>query len=122
MDSVRQLSNESNDILKFINEVVLKDYDNLEDLAKAYREDAGYYVSVSGTLGDDAKGLGQSMGEIGKGISAIDHAQEQIHEAIQSVNNNLQDMAASSDTVSEEAGKVFDSIEELQTTVQNFNV
>ncbi|MBR5420701.1 MAG: methyl-accepting chemotaxis protein [Lachnospiraceae bacterium] len=122
MDSVKQLSTESNNILKFINDVVLEDYDRLEELARSYRDDADYYRSVSQTLGSGTKELSVSMNAIGNSVSTITDTQEHINDAIRTVNNNLQDMAASSLSVSEESEQVCSSIEEMQNTVKNFRV
>lgn len=44
LESVKLLSSESNAILSFLDEVVMKDYDRLGELAGSYKEDASYYA------------------------------------------------------------------------------
>ncbi len=121
-ESVRDLSNASNDILTFLTDVVLKDYDNLETLANNYMEDAEYYGSISGSLENSAKDLDKSVDEITGVIESISSSQEVLNNAIHSINDNLQSITATSDSVSSETRDVLDSIESLQTTIGNFKM
>ena len=121
-DSVKALSDESNEILMFLNDVVLIDYESMENLAREYREDAEYYGQMSKTLNDDARGLSVSMGAINEGISDIDRAQEGLSHAMQDVNINLQEITESSESIAKETENVLSGIDSLQETVGKFNV
>ncbi|MBR1913684.1 MAG: methyl-accepting chemotaxis protein [Lachnospiraceae bacterium] len=122
MDSVKALSDESNSILTFLSDVVLHDYENMERLAQNYKSDADFYGEVSQSLHVDAKELSESMGSIKTGITTIDNTQEDLGRAVQDINNNLQEITTSSESVATETMNVLDGIDTLQETIGKFNV
>lgn len=120
--SVGVLSEASNYIITFLDEVVLKDYDKLETLAGNYKEDATYYAQVSSTLSENTKELRSSIANINEILGTINLSQRELDTAVQSVNGNLQEITYASETVSEETRNVMNSISSLQTTIQHFQV
>ena len=120
--SVKKLSDESNRIVAFLDEIVLKDYDKLEVLADNYREDADYYVEVSNVLGTHIENLNTSVDGINQIINTIDASQKELDEAVQSVNENLQMITNASESVSEETKDVMKSVASLQDTVEQFHL
>ena len=122
MESVKKLSGESNRIVTFLDEIVLKDYDKLEILADNYREDADYYVEVSNMLGTHIENLNASVDGINQIINTIDASQKELDEAVQSVNENLQMITSASESVSEETKDVMKSVASLQDTVEQFHL
>ena len=120
--SVQQLSDESNDILIFLDETVLKDYDKLEEVAQSYHSDAGYYADVSSTLGAGTEELTASVQNITQTLDAINDAQKQLQLAIDNINEQLQQMTSASTNVSAETGNVLESIQTLQKTVNEFRI
>jgi len=121
-ESVRALSNESNGILKFLNDVVLGDYESMEQLAQNYKEDASFYGEVSNVLHSGAQELSSSMERINTDIETIDRTQEDLSRAVQDINNNLQEITASSESVTRETLDVLEGIDSLQQTIGKFNV
>ena len=117
-----KLSDESNEILKFLNEVVLADYDNMEKLARNYEDDANFYGDVSNTMYMHSKELADSMGSINSAIEDIDATQESLSQAISDINSNLQQITLSSESVADETHSVLGGIETLQETIGKFNV
>lgn len=117
MESVKTLSQASNHIITFLDDVVLKDYDKLETLADNYKEDATYYAQVSGMLSENTKELSVSIGNINDILDTINASQKELNEAMQSVNTNLQEITNASETVSDETKGVMNSISVLQTTM-----
>ena len=120
--SVRQLSGESNGMLSFINETVLKDYDRLEQMAESYRGDAGYYADVSSTLGASTQELSASVQDITQILRGINEAQKQLEDAVTNVHIHLQEISSASENVSEETKHVLGSIGNLEQTVDKFHV
>ncbi len=121
-ESVRDLSNASNEIITFLTDVVLKDYDHLETLANNYVEDASYYGNVSESLGSSTKNLKTSVNAITNVLDQISDSQYVLNDAIHSINDNLQRITETSDGVSSETKGVLESIETLQDTVGNFKI
>ena len=122
MASVNVLSDASNYIISFLDEVVLKDYDRLEDLAGSYKEDASYYAKVSNTLSADTQELSAAIMNINQILDTINESQKELDDAVHSVNDNLQQITYASENVAEETKDVRNSIASLQTTMEQFNV
>lgn len=122
LKSVDALSAASGQIIAFLDEVVLKDYDRMETLADHYKEDATYYVGVSNTVSRKAEDLNMAIGNINTLLDSIDSSQKELDTAVQSVNENLQRITDASDTVSRETQKVTDSVTVLQKTIQQFQI
>ena len=122
MKSVSALSDASNQIIAFLDEVVLKDYDKLETLADNYKEDATYYAQVSNVLNQNSQELSASITSINEILDTINVSQKELDQAVQSVNGNLQQITYASETVSEETDNVKNSIGTLQETIKQFNV
>ncbi|MBD5530064.1 MAG: methyl-accepting chemotaxis protein [Lachnospiraceae bacterium] len=122
MESVNKLSNASNRIITFLDEIVLKDYDKLEALAGSYKEDADYYVEISNVLGTHIGDLNASIANINQIIETIDVSQKELDGAVQSVNENLQKITNASENVSAETKDVMKSVTSLQETMGQFNL
>ena len=120
--NVEALSKVSNQIIKFLTENVLKDYDNLETLANNYMEDANYYSGISKALGAGAKDVNASVADINKVLEKIGTAQLELGEAVHDISGNMQSITESSANVSQEAAEVMTSISTLQDTTSRFNV
>lgn len=118
MGSVKTLAEASNYIISFLDDVVMRDYDKLETLADNYKEDATYYAQVSGTLNENTKELSVSIANINGILDTINRSQKELDEAVQSVNENLQQITNASETVSGETKDVMNSINVLQTTME----
>ncbi|MCM1272426.1 MAG: methyl-accepting chemotaxis protein [Clostridium sp.] len=122
LESVSELSKESDSILVFIDGTILKDYDKFEAMAQSYRQDADYYVGISGEVGGSAKDLGDFTQNIKSTLTGIRVAQDDLSKAMEHVNENLQDITCSSENMSEETEDVLSSIGTLQRTMDNFRV
>jgi methyl-accepting chemotaxis protein len=120
--NVERLSNVSEQIIRFLTDKVLKDYDNLEALAQNYMEDAGYYSEISNDLGSGSESVSSSISEIGRVLERIGSAQQELTEAVHDISGNMQSITESSSNVSAEAEDVLSSISTLQETTNRFNV
>ncbi|MCR4739591.1 MAG: methyl-accepting chemotaxis protein [Lachnospiraceae bacterium] len=122
MSNIKRLSEVSEHIIRFLNENVLPDYDNLETLANNYMEDANYYSDVSRELGSGADRLNSSVVEISRVIDSITRAQDELNNAVHDISGNMQNITLSSENVSDETKDVMESISTLQDTTGRFNV
>lgn len=122
LESVRALSDASDDILVFMDKTVIPDYDKLEILAQNYKQDTEYYAEVSGELGESGEEVSMSIQNINEILAAISAAQNELSRAVSSVNENLQQITYSSENVSKETDGVLDSIGVLQGTMNKFKV
>lgn len=122
LESVRMLEVGANNILEFLNGTVMEDYGKLENLAVSYEKDASYYVEVSSDLGTSSQELSASVQNMNHIVSQILSTQVELGTAIQSVNDNLQEITYASADVSQESKDVLGSIGSLQGTMGTFQV
>jgi len=122
LGSVSALSDASNHIIEFLDEVVLRDYDKLETLADSYKKDATYYAQVSNELSGNTKELRNAITSINQILDTINLSQKELDSAVQSVNGNLQEITYASENVSKETQEVMESVSTLQETMQQFQV
>lgn len=122
LGSVSALSEASNHIIEFLDEVVLRDYDKLETLADSYKKDATYYAQVSSGLSGNTKELSSAIVSINQILDTINLSQKELDSAVQSVNGNLQEITYASENVSKETQEVMESVSTLQETMQQFQV
>ena len=120
--SVAVLSQECQNIISFLNSVVLRDYDKLQALAENYKEDASYYAEVSSGLESNAEELRIAIENINNMIDTIAQSQGELDAAVQSVSGNLQEITFASENVTEDSQEVMDSIRSLQNTINQFNI
>ena len=122
LESVHVLSNESNSVLEFMNGTVMSDYDKLGKLADDYKNDAGYYNDISRQFGESAIEVSKSINDINEMLENISIVQKELSDAAASVNSNLQQITYSSENMSKETKDVFESVEMLRKTIQEFNI
>ena len=96
-ESVKILSTESNELLVFLDETVLADYDKFASLANQYKEDANYYEETSGSM---------------------EHNAEEVMDAIQSISNVLENASSAQ----MELASAVESVNALQETMEKFNM
>ena len=122
MQSVSELSEASNGIIVFLDDVIMKDYDKMEVLADSYKNDASFYADVSSDFGNRTDRLNDAISEINKIMEGINISQSEMDDAVRSVNENLQQITNASENVAHETTEVIGSIEILKTTVGRFNI
>ncbi len=120
--NVDALSKVSEQIITFLTENVLGDYDSLEKLANNYMDDANYYSDISRELGSGAEEVSTSVTEINRVLEQISSAQQELTNAVHDISGNMQSITESSANVSGEAKEVMVSISNLQDTTERFNV
>ncbi len=122
LESVKALSEESDNIIRFLDEDVRKDYETLEEIVKQYKSDASYYADVSSSLESGAVALSSNIKNINNILTSIHLSQDDLDAGIQNVNQSLQNITEASETVSEETSAVLGSVETLSSTMGKFNI
>jgi len=122
MQNVDALSDASEQIIKFLNENVLLDYDNLESMANNYMDDANYYNDVSNGLGKGVAQVSASVSEITEVLDSISRTQQELGNAVHDISGNMQIITEASTNVSDEANEVLSSITSLEDTTKQFSI
>lgn len=116
------LSDQSTNIIEFINNNVLSDYEKLESLGKNYQEDAKYYSDVSSEIGASAEELTASVQNISDQIRSLSESQNEINIAVESINSDVETITYNSQQVSENADSVSNKVNELKELTDRFTV
>ena len=122
LSSVRVLSEESTNIIKFLDTKVMADYEQLESLANSYRQDANYYESVSTEIGASSEELAASVEEIVSTLNSIVESQTALNAAIDNISDNLTEINGSSGDVTADTEAVLKEVSNLNDTVSSFRV
>lgn len=122
LSSVSVLSEESTNIIKFLDTKVMADYEQLESLANSYREDANYYESVSTEIGASSEELAASVEEIVNTLNSIVESQLALNAAIDNISDNLTEINGSSGDVTSDTESVLREVSNLNDTVSSFRV
>ena len=121
-ESVKILSTESNELLVFLDETVLADYDKFASLANQYKEDANYYEETSGSMEHNAEEVMDAIQSISNVLENASSAQMELASAVESVNENLQNMTSSSESMTKETKNAMESVNALRETMGKFNM
>ena len=121
-ESVKILSTESNELLVFLDETVLADYDKFASLANQYKEDANYYEETSGSMEHNAEEVMDAIQSISNVLENASSAQMELASAVESVNENLQNMTNSSESMTKETKNAMESVNALQETMGQFRL
>ncbi|MCR5716573.1 MAG: methyl-accepting chemotaxis protein [Lachnospiraceae bacterium] len=122
VDCVNNLSGNSDKLLKFMNEKVIADYENMNQVAKQYEEDAIFYNSVSSDLGASSEEMSASMTLILKDISDIAELTEGIATTMSTIGEESMVSRDNSDVVLEQMRKLAQLSVSLNDTVASFKV
>lgn len=122
LENVKILADESDAILSFLDNTVMKDYEQLAVLADNYQKDSAYYARVSNGFKENANDLSVSVQQINSNIALVHTAQDELNKTIRSVNDNLQQITTDSGNMSEETDDVLHCIESLQETMDTFYI
>ncbi len=114
VESVGHLSESSGKILKFMNDKVVADYQNMIKIAKQYEEDAVFYNDVSSDLGASSQEMSASMTGINESISRIAELTESLASCVESIENSVQDS-------DRESGEIMNSVSELARMSRELN-
>lgn len=120
--SVKVLADNSNKILVFLDQVIIKDYDLFENLAVNYKEDAGYYADRSADLGSSTVELAASIEEINNNLDFIVKSQAELDASMQTAATNLQSLRASGEEISNRTTYVTGNVQGLKHIVDKFRV
>ncbi len=121
-ESVKKLSDEASNVIKFLNTNVLRDYETLSDLAKSYEQDATFYANESSTIGASTEELAASITNINALLENLNASQQELNATIQSVNSNVQDVSVNSENTTNEVNIVKAGADKLQETVSVFHL
>ncbi|MCR5784364.1 MAG: hypothetical protein K6G40_01815 [Eubacterium sp.] len=120
--NVDALSLEANEILKFMDEVVIKDYDKFEQLAVEYREDSEFFAHSGSSFGAQAEELTASVEEASSLVSDTTDEQHRLAENLENIRDNIAEITNASEEITADTGEVYENVNVLKETVDTFRI
>ena len=118
--SVEVLNKESSNVIEFLNNTVLVDYNKLEDLATNYKRDAAFYEEVSNVLNASSEELAANIQNINNVMESITENQETLNASCEGISNLLKKINVESTIISKDSTVVLDDVTKLNKTIENF--
>ena len=120
-NSVANLAENANDLLKFITDVVLKDYAEMLSATDSYQEDAGYVQELVNDLSATTEELSASVENITSAVTEVAQASTEGATGTTNIANRSGEAAATSSSVVEEAENVKQNVSALMQSVNRFH-
>ena len=120
ISAVEALADNSNEMLTYVSETVLADYDGFEDVAKQYYQDAEDINAVLDSVNDNTVVLNSTISEM---TSEIDHISKVINDCTQGVNEATESTSGileSITTIHDDSENNRDISQRLQDEVSRF--
>lgn len=118
--AVHDLAGSSENIVTYINENILKDYDGFVDSGHQYRDDADYINSVMTTFAESVEQLRAIMNEIVENVGDVSTAVEQGAEGVTNAAENTSDLVGEMDTIVHEIDESNQIIADLSKQTNRF--
>ena len=122
VESVHNLSNNSLNLLKFVDEKLTKDYDFMVETAKQYKDDATYFRDMSSDLGSTSQELAAAINNVVQIINNINNLNSEIADKTQQVNLNTISANDNSNKVLNEIVELNNSCIKLQEIIKTFRI
>lgn len=118
--AVEELVKNSENIVTYINENVLKDYDGFVDSGHKYRADADYINGVMTSFTDSVDHLRQTMNEVVENVNDVSSAVEQGAEGVANAAENTTQLVGEMETIMKEIDDSNQNISDLSTQTNRF--
>lgn len=112
--SVSNLIDNSNALLKFINDKVLPDYNYFEQMGRQYHDDGDIILNLAEQVGHDVQQVNESMGEINK-------AMESTAATIEQSSAGAQEVARGCEVAANASVEIREASQQLAAQAKNMN-
>lgn len=121
-NSIANLVNNSNSLLQFINEDVVKDYDMMVNIGSQYKEDADMVNELTERINNNIGNVIIAMQEINRAIDSTSETIEQAAAGTQEIAKGSEQAASAAVDISQASRKMADNAEHLGVLVSQFKV
>lgn len=120
LDSVKELVYNSNEIMSYVTETILRDYDEFVAIAGTYKEDANAIDHMLTEFSEKSKELRVIAEYMEEGVSGINIAIEESVNAVIHSSDDTNKLLKSISTISNEASHSLQAVNELNDEVNKF--
>jgi len=116
------LSNESKDILVFIDESVAKTYKDYLETGSQYKEDAGVISQLSFTIAEGTKDISPAIEKVNTAIDTIAATLQQISAGSEEIASNVTEVASAMSGIAKSSQSQTELVQELNGLMEKFKI
>lgn len=116
------LSDNAKEILKFVDENVIKDYKMLVDMGTQYEQDANYISNLSKELAAIVDKISDSVEEVSGVVESVSATAEQSSASSQQILASIAETTSSVNNLAEEAKQQTELAQKLNSMIQRFTI
>ncbi|MDD7146971.1 MAG: methyl-accepting chemotaxis protein [Lachnospiraceae bacterium] len=120
MKAVMDLAKNSNDMIRFVDETVLADYDKFVDIANQYHTDADNMDDILREFNHNAQELANTMSQMTDGIDGINIAVDESAQGVTAAAMSISQLVEALGTIKSEADTNQEISRQLQGEVERF--
>ena len=118
----KNLSNESNDILVFIDESVAKTYRDYLETGLQYKNDAGVISQLSNTIAEKTKDISPSIEQVNIAIDSIASTLQEISAGSEEISSNVTEVANAMSGIAKSSQNQTELVQELNVLIERFKI
>ena len=120
MKAVMDLAKNSNDMIRFVDETVLADYDKFVDIANQYHADVDHMDDILREFNHNAQELANTMSQMTDGIDGINIAVDESAQGVTAAAMSISQLVEALGTIKSEADTNQEISRQLQGEVERF--
>ena len=120
MKAVMDLAKNSNDMIRFVDETVLADYDKFVDIANQYHADADHMDDILREFNHNAQELANTMSQMTDGIDGINIAVDESAQGVTAAAMSISQLVEALGTIKSEADTNQEISRQLLGEVERF--
>jgi methyl-accepting chemotaxis protein len=120
--SFEDLSNSSNDLLRFMDQDVNKQFREFSNIGTQYYDDADFVNSMSSELAAMSEEISATINQVSEAVQHMAEMAQETSHSIEDIEDNLDNSSVSVNSISETAKKQSDLSNELSELVKKFNI
>lgn len=121
-DTIRALVQNSNELLQFINDDIIRDYNYMLNLGQQYKDDADMLSELTGDINHNIQTVMASMQDIGQAIEATSATMQESTAGAQEIALGTENAARSANDVHLASRKMAEYAEHLNLLIQRFKL
>lgn len=118
----RNLSSNAQEILNFIDETIISDYNDSVKMSNQYEEDAEYVSSMSNDIAIMTEEISKTISQVSQAVQNLVDLTQDSAEGSNEISTSVEEVAQAMLEVSEIVKNQAESAETLTAKVENFNV
>lgn len=120
--SIRNLIDHSNELLQFINDKVVKDYDTLVQVGQGYADDAQTFYQTTSKITGMSDQVLMAVNEVGKAIEAVAVNMNESSNGAQEINKGADETSSSIMQIAESSRMLAENAQSLNQIIARFKL